>query len=141
MNNFAIFILTHGRSDKVYTYTTLKNQGYTGKIYLLVDDEDKELSNYQKKYKDQVIVFNKQEAINYTDSGDNFGKRNSVVYARNWNFVIAKQLGLKYFWQLDDDYTSFVYTSNAKKEYTRSNVTTKRLDNLLQISVDFFKKK
>jgi hypothetical protein len=41
-----------------------------------------------------VIVFNKQEAIDLTDSGDNFKKRNSVVYARNISFKIAAYLGL-----------------------------------------------
>lgn len=140
IDNFAVFILTHGRSDKVYTYTTLRNQGYTGKIYLLVDNEDKEIENYKKKYKDQVIVFNKQDAIDYTDSGDNFKKRNSVVYARNWNFIVAKELGIKYFWQLDDDYTTFRYTANHEKQYITSNTGMKNFDKLLSICIEFMKK-
>ena len=37
---FAAFILTHGRADDVLTYDTLRRCGYTGKIYLLVDNED-----------------------------------------------------------------------------------------------------
>ena len=106
-NNFAVFILTHGRANNVITYNTLRKQGYTGQIYLMIDDEDKQADEYKKLYGKQVIVFNKQTAINYTDSGDNFKKRNSVVYARNWNFVIAKELGIDYFLQLDDDYGHF----------------------------------
>ena len=81
-DKFAIFILTHGRSNNVVTYKTLKSQGYTGQIILLIDDEDQEASNYKKIYGDQVHIFNKQAAIDMTDSGDNFQKRNSVVYAR-----------------------------------------------------------
>ena len=33
-NNFAVFILTHGRPDNVKTLQTLKKCGYTGAIYL-----------------------------------------------------------------------------------------------------------
>ena len=51
---------------------------------------------YQKKYKD-VEVFNKLEAREYTDDGDNFGNMNCVVYARNYAPRLAKKLGLKYF--------------------------------------------
>ena len=65
--NYAVFILTHGRPDNVITYHTLRKAGYTGKIYLICDDEDKTLSEYQSKYQDQVIVFSKQA---YQDSFD-----------------------------------------------------------------------
>jgi hypothetical protein len=137
-NDFAVFILTHGRSDRVVTYKTLKDCGYTGKIYLLVDDEDKEIDKYKKIYKDQVIVFNKQKAIDYTDSGDNFKKRNSVVYARNWNFIVAQELGLKYFWQLDDDYNIFRHTANENLEYVTKQNKIKNLNYLLDCCIEFF---
>ena len=35
-DDFAAFILTHGRADNVITYNTLRKQGYTGKIILLI---------------------------------------------------------------------------------------------------------
>ncbi|EFI4081186.1 TPA: hypothetical protein J5F60_004390 [Escherichia coli] len=40
-DDFCVFILTHGRPDKVLTYRTLRRAGYTGKIFIVVDDEDK----------------------------------------------------------------------------------------------------
>lgn len=40
MRNFAVFILSHGRAGNVKTYQTLINQGYTGNIYIVIDDED-----------------------------------------------------------------------------------------------------
>lgn len=40
-DDFCAFILTHGRPDKVLTYRTLRRAGYTGKIFIVVDDEDK----------------------------------------------------------------------------------------------------
>ena len=36
-SDFAVFILTHGRANNVKTYATLRNSGYTGKIYLILD--------------------------------------------------------------------------------------------------------
>jgi len=136
--NFAVFILTHGRADSVYTFKTLRQQGYTGKIYLLCDDEDKQIAKYKNLYgTDTVIVFNKQDAIDVTDSGDNFKKRNSVVYARNINFKIAAELGLTHFWQLDDDYTRFDYSLNEEMQYTTSNNKIGKLDDVLEAMVNF----
>ena len=135
---FAVFILTHGRANSVYTYQTLRKQGYTGKIYLICDDEDKQLDKYKKVYgNDSVIVFNKQEAIDATDSGDNFKKRNSVVYARNINFKIAADLGLTHFWQLDDDYTRFDYSTNEEMQYITSGNKIGKLDDVLVKLIEF----
>jgi len=57
--NFAVFILTNGRPDRVYTYKTLKKYGYTGRIFLIIDDLDKTGSEYREKYGEQVVVFDK----------------------------------------------------------------------------------
>lgn len=138
MNNtdFAVFILTNGRPDHVVTYSTLRRQGYTGLIYLLVDDEDNSIKRYKELYKN-VIVFNKQKAIDYTDSGDNFQKRNSVVYARNWNFIVAKQLGLKYFLQLDDDYVAFYNAFDNDRKYLTKRSRINSLDKVFSVMFDF----
>lgn len=136
--DFAVFILTHGRANNVVTYRTLRKQGYTGRIILMVDDEDSQIGEYKKLYGDEVVVFNKQAAIDMTDSGDNFGKRNSVVYARNYNFIVAKELGLKYFLQLDDDYTVFRYTLNNKREYITRQINIKSLDAIIDAMLEFY---
>ena len=134
---FAVFILTNGRADNVITYKTLKKQGYTGKIYLMVDDEDKQLDQYKNLYKDEVIVFSKQQAIDFTDSGDNLKKRNSVVYARNWNFEIAKNLGIDYFLQLDDDYSYFYNTIDNDGNYISAHIVLRDLDAVFKAMTDF----
>lgn len=107
--DFACFILTHGRPTLQKTYKTLKKQGYKGPIYLIVDDEDDCLDEYKRLYGDQVIVFSKDKAAEHTDKGDNLQKKNIVVFARNVCHDIAKDLGLEYFLELDDDYTAFHY--------------------------------
>lgn len=136
--DFAVFILTHGRANNVITYDMLRKHGYTGRIYLVVDDEDSQIDLYREKYGNQVIVFCKQSAIDLTDSGDNFGKRNSVVYARNYNFEIAKKIGVKYFLQLDDDYRQFAYTFNNANEYIRKNSNINNLDAVIDAMLEFY---
>jgi hypothetical protein len=51
------------------------------------------LAKYKNLYgEDTVIVFKKQDAIDITDSGDNFKKRNSVVYATNMELQNCRQI-------------------------------------------------
>lgn len=135
--SFAAFILTHGRAGRVDTYRTLRRCGYTGTIYLLVDDEDPQRDDYCQEYGDAVIVFDKREAARDTDDGDNFGKRDSVVFARNANWQIARDLGLDHFWQLDDDYSSFHYGLNDVDQYLPAGKEIKRLDDLIEAFLDF----
>ena len=107
--NFAAFILTHGRADNVKTYRNLRKHGYTGNIYLVIDDEDSDGPEYHARYPGEVVEFSKQEAENLFDEGDNFTDRRAVVYARNALWGIAEKLGVTHFIELDDDYTNFYY--------------------------------
>lgn len=108
--NFAVFILTHGRANNVITYKTLRKQGYTGKVYFIVDNEDEQIPIYQANFgEENVVVFNKEYAMSITDTADNFNDKRAVVYARNMCHSLAKQLNLTHFLELDDDYTDFQY--------------------------------
>lgn len=89
-NGFVAFILTHGRPDRVLTYEKLRKHGYTGKIYIVCDDEDKTLPEYRKRFGD-VLVFSKSEIAKTFDEGDNFGDRRAIIYARNACFELARR--------------------------------------------------
>lgn len=132
--NYAVFILSHGRPDNVITYKTLRNSGYTGKIYLIVDDGDKRLAEYKSTYKDQVIVFSKADYAGKFDIMDNFDGDKVIVYARNACYDIARGLGLDYFFEYEDDYTSFLFRF-LKKGVLQSR-PVKRLDDILGAMVD-----
>lgn len=107
-NDTAVFILSFGRSDRVYTYQTLRSQGYTGRIYIVCSTDDKTIPLYQQEFgEENVLIFSKEDYVGKFDIGDNFSMMNVVVFARNAAWDIAKQKGLKYFIELDDDYTDF----------------------------------
>jgi len=110
VNNFAVFILTHGRPDNVKTVQALKKSGYTGKIYFIIDSEDKTADEYRNTFgKDKVIQFDKKAASQTFDIGDSLQSLRGVTYARNESQRIAKTMGLDYMLQLDDDYTTFCH--------------------------------
>ena len=52
---FATFILTYGRAEKVHTYDTLNKYNYTGDLYFVCSDDDKQVDRYKKIYKDKVL--------------------------------------------------------------------------------------
>jgi hypothetical protein len=106
---YAVFILSHGRPDKVITYKTLRSEGYTGDIYIICDDEDKSISKYQANYGDKVIVFSKSKYEGKFDKMDNFEGNKVIVYARNACYDIARSLNLDYFFEYEDDYTQFQF--------------------------------
>ncbi len=132
-DDFCVFILTHGRAGRVYTYKTLKKAGYTGKIYIVIDDEDELEGEYRKEFGDEVLQFCKKDVAEWTDDGDNFGHRKSVIYARNACWELARQVGCKYFIQLDDDYTSFVYRTTSGGKVVKS-----QMDSVLGELVGFY---
>lgn len=105
--DFCIFILTHGRSDNILTLKALEKAGYTGELFLVCDDDDKELERYKANYGDRVKVFHKEEKFDIMDGIVSTEYRRYPVYARNECFKIAKELGYRYFLQLDDDYQCF----------------------------------
>lgn len=135
-DDFCVFILTHGRPDRVYTYDTLIRSGYTGKVFFVIDDEDKTGNDYKKEFGDKVLVFSKSEIAKTFDEGDNFNDRRTIVYARNSCCSFALQVGCKYYMQLDDDYTSFVYRFDHEGKYNASMVS-KTFDYIMQVMIEF----
>lgn len=106
-DGFAVFILTHGRPDRVLTYRLLRARGYTGPIYLVIDNEDATADAYRDRYGDQVIQFDKAAVARTFDTADLSEDRRTIVYARNACHDIANRLGLRWYMQLDDDTESF----------------------------------
>lgn len=108
-DDFAILIISHGRPDKMRCVKTLEKVNYTGKYYIVIDDEDDTADQYYELFGDKVIMFNKSALDGTFDLMDNFEGRSVPVFARNALYDIAKSLGIKYFLELEDDTLGFVH--------------------------------
>lgn len=137
LDDFAVFILTHGRADNVATYKTLRRSGYTGRVYIIIDNEDKQADKYRANFGDKVIMFDKAAEAEKTDCGDNYDGRGIVVYARNAVFDIAESLGIEYFIVLDDDYTRFDYRFDANNESIQDWVNN--FDSVVSLMLNYYK--
>lgn len=127
-------ILSHGRPDRVKTVNALKNSGFTGDIRIVCDDLDESLDAYKELYSNSVIVFDKKKKLKECDTMDNFGRTNIVLPARNMCHEIAKSLGWDYFFELDDDYSSFnIRYADGDKLATKNIV---HMDDMLDAMID-----
>ena len=134
---FAAFILTHGRPHDVVTYEILRKHGYTGDIYIIIDNEDKTADTYRQVFgRDKVIEFDKAAIAKTFDIGDTRTDRRATVFARNASFQIAKELGLDYYMQLDDDYGFFKYRY-IREDGSLGSHDVKSLDGIFDAMIDF----
>lgn len=139
-DEFAIFILSNRRPDNIKTLKGLKNANYTGKYYIIVDDLDPTVDEYKRNYGDKVIVFDKQYYMDLCDSADNFHKERSTTFVRTAIFDKAKELGLTYFMQLDDDYGQFSLRFPDKHETKLYGRKVLNLDEIIIAMLDFLDK-
>lgn len=138
-DNFAIFILTHGRAENVITLNTLLKKEYSGRWYMIIDDEDDQADLYRKNFgADHVIQFCKQAAVDRTDTMDNLREHRAIVYARNESYRIAKELGLTYFLMLDDDYKEVAAYRYIEDEKLRGiSLKGRSMERLFEAMLDF----
>lgn len=132
-NNFAVFILSHGRPNNVITLKSLEKFGYTGEVLIVIDNEDKTADEYRQLFGESVVMFDKKAMADKCDEGNNFDERRTITHARNACFEIAKERGIKYFVQLDDDYTAFAFRFRRKHHFVKS------LDKVWASLLEFYK--
>lgn len=114
---FVALILTHGRAENVETYRQARLRGYTGRIVLVLDDEDEQIPKYMAIFgEENCYVFNKQKYIESSDAIVD-GDTRCILYARNAAFDVARDLGYRYFIELDDDYQGFSWKFDANRRY------------------------
>jgi hypothetical protein len=133
--DFAIFILTHGRADNVITVSSMQKANYTGKWYIVIDNEDDQEDEYRRRYGNRVLQFDKLAVSKTFDTMDTEQERRTIVYARNVCFDLARQVGVRYFLELDDDYTSFMFRWVEGKKLAHKNIED--LDQLCEMMIDF----
>ena len=107
--NFGVFILSHERANRVETYKVLQKGGYKGKIWIVIDDEDRQRSEYMKRFPDNLMIFSKRKYMESADVVELKKRKASAVYARNYVERMAKISGLDAFLMIDDDITGLRY--------------------------------
>lgn len=106
----TIFILSHNSPDKCITLDTIKKYNYSGRWYIVIDDEDKYLASYKEKYGANLIIFNKEYFKRISDSGLSFEKTvGCALFARVAINYLAKELKLDTYSVCDDDITGIKF--------------------------------
>ncbi len=134
--SFCVFIISHGRPNKVVTAKTLDRCNYTGAKYIVCDNEDKTIEEYKRNFgANTVLVFDKKHYASLVDNADNFQNRRTTTHARNACFDFAKQMGFEYFLVLDDDYTTFMHNFDSAGHFNRTQI--KNFDALCDAMLEF----
>lgn len=135
---FAIFICTHGRPDKQITLKALRDSGYTGKIYLVLDDEDETIPYYHDNLGmcDDFVGFKKQEIIDDTITTAFPPNRKTILYAKNACERYAKLKELDCFAICDDDIPGFRYRY-VENGSCKSLKLTQNMDKVIQSYAEY----
>ena len=134
----VVFIISHNNPDGVLTLGSLEKYGYTGEYYFVLDDKDPSIERYREKFGgERVLLFSKEEVSKTFDEFDNFDNRDTIVYARNACFDLAKALGYTYFMELDDDYYEFQFRYDDGEGHLRCLFPT-NLDAVFAEMLDYF---
>lgn len=139
---FAVMICTHGRPYKQLTLQTLRKSGYTGKIYLIVDNEDdtvSELSSVAETFNAEIKMFDKEYYFQTMDKGTIDNHRACILYAKGFCEDFAKSLGLDAFIIADDDMTGFRHRY-CEGDVLKSTKIRNTLDEVIIAYVDFMLK-
>lgn len=105
------------------TAKLLNRIGYTGDFYICIQEDDKHKQQYIENFgEDKIITYDYYEQIPQTDFLDNYGnEKTGVVVVRNIIPKIAKSMGCKRYWILDDDITSFRYFKYKEGKFKTIN--------------------
>lgn len=136
MDNFAVFITTHGR-PQCLTYHTLKTAGYTGQMFCVVDTTDKKIGEYQENFGDtNVLIFDKMNYVNEVDKITNQQILSTVLYARLACYDFARKMSIDNFIIADDDITLFKHRVVLDDKLKSIPVTN--FDAVLDAILDYF---
>jgi lipocalin len=94
-DDFAVFILTHGRPEKVFTLNSLKAGNYSGKWYIVIDNEDDTEDEYRRLYGDRVLQFDKVAVSKTFDTAEG-AKHMRLHHKVSWNACTPKIINEKW---------------------------------------------
>jgi len=130
--NFAIFILSHNRANKIETLQMIQKYNYSGKWFIVISTDDSQLCDYKKFIpSDNLLIFNKSETLRYTDLLTNKFVNNASIYAINY----ARQHNIDYFIEADDDIQKIYHRFEENGKMKQKEISN--LDDVINPLIDF----
>lgn len=105
----AVFVISYNRAGRVETYSALRDAGFLGEIFVVIDVDDPQYTEYKLRFQNELIAYSKKNEMLEADTVEYEKRPASAIYARNAVEKIANQMSLDAFIILDDDITSFRY--------------------------------
>lgn len=109
MKDFALFILSHNRANKIDALNLLKKSNYNGDWFVVISTDNTEISEYKKIVPyENLLIFDKNDVLCDTMMATKNFIANSALYARN--FIIGYALNkYKFFSMVDDDVSDLYF--------------------------------
>lgn len=101
----------------------------------MIDNEDDQEEEYRSRFPGHVVQFDKLAVSKTFDTADTEDNRRTIVYARNACFQLAKDVGCKYFLELDDDYN--VFEHKVIMDNKLRGIPVKDLDRLFECMIEY----
>lgn len=132
----AIFVISYNRADRVETYSALRDAGFFGEIFVVIDVNDPQYIKYLTRFGKELISYSKPNEKLVADTLESEKRESSAVYARNAVESIANHMRLDAFIILDDDITSFRYRW-MQEGICKSLKITQYIDRILLAYIDY----
>ena len=133
-NNFAYFIASYGKPEKIPTFEALKKLGAKYPIFIVVGDDDPKLAEYRLNYTN-LIVFNKNSCLEDIDQIGSYAKTHKVcTYSRIAIQTMAESLQIKYVGYLFDDINNFTLRYNNGGKI--SSVANFNIDDIMDMYIE-----
>lgn len=131
---FGVFVITRERSKETTTEKVLRNSGYTGDVFTVIDDTDSEIDEYKSMF-DNVLVFSHKEWCDNTDYFNPNTYPHTSTCARNFVLDYAKRNDYDYILLSDDDMKRLLYVSDNGSKLIRTPI--KNFDKLIDCVCEF----
>lgn len=135
MNNFAYFIVSYGKPNNIKTLKELLRLNVQYPIYIVIGADDPCVEEYQKQFKSNLILFDKNDYIDKVDELGWYSITHKVcTYSRLAVEDYAETAGIEYIGYLFDDINKFAlrYIKQGKV----ASISRFNLDMIIDMYID-----
>lgn len=140
--SYVTFITSHNSPNECKTLSVLKSLKFNTEYYIVIDNEDDYISEYKQIYQNKLLIFNKLDYVNKTDTVLFPKSHCSAVYVKNFIEDFCENNDIKSFIIIDDDLKSlhFRYLENnvmkSKKVININDVFDSYVNYMMNCNID-----